>query len=163
MTCKTECTQFDLAMELLIDKGFDGIAETFGLLMNSAMQIERSRHLKAGLYERKDGRLGYANGYKPKTIKSRFGEVNLAIPQTRDTDFYPKSLERGLRSEHALKLALAEMYVQGVSTRKVARITEELCGFGISSAEVSRASKNLDEHLQAFVATSPWLIPVCLP
>ena len=150
MTCKTECTQFELAMELLIDNGFEGIAETVGLLMNTAMQIERSRHLKADLYERKDGRLGYANGYKPKTMKTRFGEVNLAIPQTRDTEFYPQSLLRGLRSERALKLALAEMYVQGVSTRKVARITEELCGFAISSTEVSRASKILDEQLHAW-------------
>ena len=150
MTCKTECTQFELAMELLIDNGFEGIAETVGLLMNTAMQIERSRHLKADLYERKDGRLGYANGYKPKTMKTRFGEVNLAIPQTRDTEFYPQSLVRGLRSERALKLALAEMYVQGVSTRKVARITEELCGFAISSTEVSRASKILDEQLHAW-------------
>ncbi|MBT8334624.1 MAG: IS256 family transposase [Deltaproteobacteria bacterium] len=150
MTCKTECTQFDLAMELLIENGFEGLAETVGLLMNTAMQIERSKHLKADLYERKNGRLGYANGYKPKTMKTRFGEVNLAIPQTRDTEFYPQSLKRGLRSERALKLALAEMYVQGVSTRKVAKITEELCGFAISSSEVSRASKLLDEQLQTW-------------
>lgn len=150
MTCNTECTQFDLAMELLIENGFEGLAETVGLLMNTAMQVERSRHLNADLYERKNSRLGYANGYKPKTMKTRFGQVNLAIPQTRDTEFYPQSLEKGLRSERALKLALAEMYVQGVSTRKVARITQELCGFEISSSEVSRASKLLDEQLQAW-------------
>ena len=65
-------------------------------------------------------------------------------------NFNPQSLERGLRSERALKIALAEMYVQGVSTRKVAKITEELCGFEISSSEVSRASKALDEQLQAW-------------
>lgn len=150
MTCETECTQFDLAMELLIENGFDGVAEAVGLLMNSAMQIERTRHLKADLYERNTGRIGYANGYKSKTMKTRFGEVNLAIPQTRGTAFYPKSLERGLRSERALKLALAEMYIQGVSTRKVAKITEELCGLDISSSEVSRASQALDEQLQAW-------------
>ena len=147
MTRKTDSTQFDLAMELLIENGFDGIAETISLLMNSAMQIERSRHLQAMPYERNIDRKGYANGFKPKAIHTRFGEVHLAIPQTRGTDFYPKSLERGLRSERALKLALAEMYVQGVSTRKVAKITEELCGFEVSSSEVSRASKVLDEQL----------------
>lgn len=147
MTCSTDSTQFDLAMELLIENGFDGIADTIGVLMNSAMQIERTRHLHANLYERNVDRRGYANGYKSKTMNTRFGEVNLAIPQTRGTDFYPKSLERGLRSERALKLALAEMYVQGVSTRKVAKITEELCGFEVSSSEVSRASKGLDEQL----------------
>ena len=150
MTCSSECTQFDLAMELLIENGFDGIAEAVGMLMNTAMKLERSRHLNAGLYERKADRIGYANGYKAKTMRTRFGEVELAIPQTRGTEFYPQSLERGLRSERALKLALAEMYVQGVSTRKVAKITEELCGFEISSSEVSRASQALDEQLQAW-------------
>lgn len=148
MTCDTECTQFNLAMELLIEHGFDGIADAVGLLMNTAMQVERSRHLNAELYERNSGRIGYANGYKAKTMKTRVGEVHLAIPQTRNTTFYPQSLERGLRSERALKLALAEMYVQGVSTRKVAKITEELCGFEISSSDVSRASQALDEQLQ---------------
>ncbi len=150
MTCKTECTQFDLAMELLIENSFDGIADTIGVLMNTAMQIERSHHLNAKPYERNIGRKGYANGYKPKTMQTRFGKVNLTIPQTRGTDFYPQSLERGLRSERALKLALAEMYVQGVLTRKVAKITEELCGFEISSSEVSRASKALDEQLHVW-------------
>ena len=74
-------------------------------------------------------------------MKTCFGEVSLSIPQTRGTAFYPKSLEQGLRSESALKPELAEMYVQGVSTRKVAKITKELCGFKISSSEVSRASQ----------------------
>ncbi len=150
MTRNIECTQFDLAMELLIENGFDGIADSIGILMNGAMQIERSRHLNAEPYERNIDRKGYANGYKSKTMQTRFGKVSLTIPQTRGTDFYPQSLERGLRSERALKLALAEMYVQGVSTRKVAKITEELCGFEISSSEVSRASKALDEQLHAW-------------
>lgn len=150
MTCSTECTQFDLAMELLIEHGFEGIADCIGILMNSAMQLERSRHLNAEPYERTGRRTGYANGYKNKTMNTRIGEVKLAIPQTRGTEFYPQSLERGLRSERALKLALAEMYVQGVSTRKVSKITEELCGFEVSSAEVSRASKLLDEQLSAW-------------
>jgi putative transposase len=150
MTCTTECTQFDLAMELLIEHGFEGIADCIAILMNSAMQLERSRHLNAEPYERTGRRTGYANGYKNKTMNTRVGEVNLAIPQTRGTEFYPKSLERGLRSERALKLALAEMYVQGVSTRKVSKITEELCGFEVSSVEVSRASKLLDEQLSAW-------------
>lgn len=150
MTCTTECTQFDMAMELLIEHGFEGIADCIAILMNSAMQLERSRHLNAEPYERTGRRTGYANGYKNKTMNTRVGEVKLAIPQTRGTEFYPQSLERGLRSERALKLALAEMYVQGVSTRKVTKITEELCGFEVSSAEVSRASKLLDEQLSAW-------------
>ncbi len=139
MTRKTECTQFDLAMELLIENGFDGVAEAVGVLINSAMKLERSRHVTTDPYERSGDRIGYANGYKAKTMKTRLGEVELAIPQTRGTDFYPQSLERDLRSERALKLALAEMYIQGVSTRKVA-----------NSSEVSRASQSLDEQLQAW-------------
>ncbi len=76
MTCSLECTQFDLAMELLIENGFDGIAKTVGMLMNTAMKPERSRHLNAGLYERKTDRIGYANGYKAKTMRTRFGEID---------------------------------------------------------------------------------------
>lgn len=150
MTCHIENNHFDLAMELLIENGFDGVADAVSLLMNTAMQIERSRYLQADPYERTEQRQSYANGYKAKTVKTRVGKVELAVPQTRDCEFYPQSLERGLRSERALKIALAEMYVQGVSTRKVAKITEELCGFEISSSEVSRASKALDEQLQAW-------------
>ena len=72
------------------------------------------------------------------------------IPQVRDSDFYPSSLEKGIRSERALKLALAEMYVQGVSTRKVAAITEQMCGFAVSSSQVSKATAELDEQLQSW-------------
>jgi len=150
MTCHAENTQFDLAMELLIENGFNGIADAISILMNTAMKIERSRYLQADPYERTEHRQSYSNGYKAKTIKSRIGAIDLSVPQTRDCGFYPQSLERGLRSERALKVALAEMYVQGVSTRKVAKITEKLCGFEISSAEVSRASKKLDEHLEVW-------------
>lgn len=150
MTCQIENTQFDFAMELLIQNGLDGIADSIAIMMNSAMQIERSRYLQAEPYERTGQRQGYANGYKPKTVKTRAGKVELAIPQTRDSEFYPSCLERGLRSERALKIALAEMYVQGVSTRKVAKITEKLCGFEVSSSEVSRASKELDLQLESW-------------
>jgi len=150
MTCHTENNQFDSAMELLIANGFNGIADAVSILMNSAMQIERSRYLKADPYERTEQRQSYANGYKAKSVKTRVGTVSLAVPQTRDCEFYPQSLERGLRSERALKVALAEMYVQGVSTRKVAKITEQLCGFEISSSDVSRASKSLDDQLQSW-------------
>jgi len=74
--------------------------------------------------------------------------LEFAVPQVRDSGFYPSSLEKGLRSERALKLALAEMYVRGVSTRKVAKITEQLCGFEVTSTQVSRAAKELDEVLE---------------
>ena len=79
------------------------------------------------------------------------GKITLAVPQVRDgVDFYPSALEKGLRSERALKLAVAEMYVQGVSTRKVSSVMRELCGFDVSSAQVSRAAALLDEELSAW-------------
>ena len=113
------------------------------------MRIERSRALQAQPYERVQTRQGYANGYKPKTIRSRIGELNLSVPQVRgDVEFYPSALERGERSERALKIALAEMYVRGISTRRVSKVVEQLCGFEVSSSEVSKASKLLDEELE---------------
>jgi transposase-like protein len=136
--------------EVLVDAGFDGLAEALTLLFNEMMRIERSHHLQAEPYERTDQRRGYANGYKPKVVRTRVGELALAVPQVREGDFYPRSLEKGLRSERALKLALAEMYVQGVSTRKLQRITEAMCGFDVSSSDVSRAATLLDEELAAW-------------
>lgn len=90
------------------------------------------------------------------------GPITLAVPQARGIDFYPSALEKGVRSERALKLAVAEMYVQGVSTRKVAAITEQLCGTEISSAQVSRAASALDAELQTWrdrpLGEMPYLI-----
>ena len=140
-------TAFDQVVQLLADYGFDGMAQAMQMLMNEAMKIERNEVLNAAPYERCSDRRGYANGYKPKTVNTRIGPLELSVPQTRDIEFYPKSLERGVRSERALKLAVAEMYVQGVSTRKVAEITQELCGLDITSTQVSRAAQLLDEEL----------------
>jgi transposase-like protein len=111
------------------------------------MQAEREQCLGAAPYERTEARQGYANGYKGKTVTTRVGRITFDVPQTRDGDFYPRALEKGLRSERALTMALAEMYVQGVSTRKVAAITEQLCGVELSSMQVSRATAQLDEGL----------------
>lgn len=137
----------DPVIELLAEQGFDGLAEVITTLFNQAMQVERMKHLQATPYERTIERTGYANGFKPKTVKSRFGELTLDVPQVRDSSFYPSALERGLRSERALRLAVAEMYVQGVSTRRVKEITQELCGLHVTSTDVSRATKALDESL----------------
>lgn len=150
MACRVQDKTISDVLELLVAEGFEGMAEAMSIMLNEAMRLDRSRHLGAGPWERVEARQGYANGYKPKQVQSRIGSLSLQIPQTRDTDFYPASLERGIRSERALKLALAEMYVQGVSTRKVAKITEELCGFEISSTQVSRATAMLDEQLIAW-------------
>lgn len=140
----------DGAVELLKTNGFDGLAEAMTVLLNSAMLAERSEHLGAAPYERSAQRIGYANGYKDKWLKTRLGTLSLKVPQTRDSEFYPHSLTKGLRSERALLLAIAEMYVQGVSTRRVKKIVEELCGMEVSSTQVSRAAAELDEMLEAW-------------
>ena len=136
-------------LQLLTEHGHDGFAEGLRLLVNEAMRLERHHVLQAQPYERTDARKGYANGYKPKTLTSRLGPITFSIPQVRgQTPFYPSALDKGLRSEQALKLALAEMYVQGVSTRKVSAIVEELCGASVSSTQVSECAKLLDAELQ---------------
>jgi len=145
-------TPMSQALEALTDEGFGGMAEAIRVLMNEAMKLERSNFLEAEPHERTETRRGYANGFKPKRVNTRVGRVDLQVPQVRDVEggesFYPRSLERGQRSERALRLAVAEMYVQGVSTRRVAEITEELCGLGVSSTDVSRAARLLDEELE---------------
>jgi putative transposase len=157
-----QSTALDDVVQLLAEHGFDGMAEAIQTLLNEAMKLERSAALGAAPYERTDERRGYANGFKPKTVSTRLGKLQLAIPQTRGVEFYPSALERGERSERALKLALAEMYVQGVSTRKVAEITRELCGSEVSSAQVSRAAALLDQELHAWrhrpLGAMPYLI-----
>ena len=134
--------------EELLESGLEGMPELLRILVNTAMQAEREKHLHASEYERTEDRQGHANGYKPKTVKTRVGEITFAIPQVREGGFYPSALEKGLRSERALTMTLAEMYVQGVSTRKVKAITEKLCGCEVSATQVSRATIQLDATLQ---------------
>lgn len=141
-------TPIEQVLELLTEQGTDGLLEAARILLDAAMLFERERFLNAAPYERTSERRDYANGFKPKSLRTRLGELDLRIPQVRKGDFYPQALERGTRSERAVKLALAEMYVQGVSTRKVKAITEQLCGFEVSSSQVSRATTALDEHFK---------------
>jgi transposase-like protein len=142
---------FNLSSEILeqiAEQGFDFIPELLRVMMNNAMQIERQKYLGVGPYERSQERQAHANGYKPKTVKTRVGNVTFDIPQVREGGFYPGALEKGQRSERALILTLAEMYIQGVSTRKVSAIVEKLCGMQISASQVSRAVALLDETLE---------------
>ena len=134
-------------VEQLRAQGLQAVPELIRIVLNAAMQAERAEHLQAAPYQHTIERRGYANGYKSKTLRTRLGEITFAVPQVREGGFYPQALEKGLRSERALTLALAEMYVQGVSTRKVQAITEQLCGVNISSSLVSQAAAQLDEEL----------------
>lgn len=156
MTHPNDPTTLDQLMELLIQHGPDAMANAFATLLNHAMRIEREQVLGAAPHQRTDRRRGYANGFKPKTLSTRAGELTLQIPQTRNyadehgRPFYPSALQRGVRSERAVTIAIAEMYVQGVSTRKVTKVMEELCGLEVTSTQVSRAAAELDEQLEAW-------------
>jgi len=150
MTYQDDFTLPTELLEQVAEQGLDFIPELVRIVVNTAMQVERQKHLGVGPYERSAERQGHSNGFKPKTVTTRIAPITFDIPQVREGGFYPKALEKGLRSERALMMALAEMYVQGVSTRRVAAITEKLCGSGVSSAQVSRAATMLDEVLE------PW-------
>ena len=146
MNCPEQGNNFELAMKQINEQGFDGMGAAIQILINAAMKIEREQFLGASSYERSDERSGYANGFKPKMVKTRLGALDFKVPQVRDSSFYPSSLTKGLRSEQALRIAVAEMYFQGVSTRKVTAIMEQLCGLDMTSTQVSRASAELDKE-----------------
>jgi len=150
MTYQADCTLPNELLEQISEQGLDFLPELIRIVINNAMQVERQKYLGVGPYERSDERQGHANGFKSKTMTTRVAPITFDIPQVREGGFYPQALEKGLRSERALMLALAEMYVQGVSTRKVAAITERLCGSEISSTQVSRAAALLDDVLEAW-------------
>ena len=150
MTYQPDCTLPAGMLAQIADGGLDALPEASRLLINAAMRLERQQFIGAGPYQRTPERQAHANGFKDKTVQTRLGALTLAVPQVREGGFYPQSLDKGVRSERALKLALAEMYVQGVSTRTVAAITEQLCGCEVSSAQVSRATAELDAVLEAW-------------
>jgi putative transposase len=150
MTYHDDCTLPSDVLEFLTEGGLEVLPEAMRVLLNTAMLLERQKFIGAGPYERSVERQAHANGFKDKTLQTRMGALTVAVPQVRQGGFYPQSLEKGVRSERALKLALAEMYVQGVSTRKVAAITEQMCGFEVSSTQVSRAAAELDAVLEAW-------------
>jgi len=151
MTHQTNPELLNTVLQLITAEGTGGLAEGLRLIINEAMLQERSRALQAQPYERTDARQGHANGFKPKTLATRLGPIQFKIPQVRgDLEFYPSALEKGIRSEQALKLAMAEMYVQGVSTRKVSAIVEQLCGHSVSSTHVSQCAAALDAQLETW-------------
>jgi putative transposase len=148
MTHRQDDNLLATLMELVNQNGLEAVTDTLRILFNEAMKIERDQVLGAGLYERSENRKGYANGYKPKTLETRMGKIAVSVPQVRgELEFYPSALDKGCRSERALKLAIAEMYVQGVSTRRVTEVLEKMCGLSISSTQVSRVAHILDEQL----------------
>jgi len=144
-------THQDPLINLLFDGGLQSalprIAE---ILMNAAMLLEREAHIGAAPYQRGIGRNGYANGFKSRSYQTGIGVLDLAVPQVRDSDtvFRTSLLEKGSRSDRALKSAIATMYVEGVSTRRITKIMEELCGFEVSSGQVSNLNRQLDAEFE---------------
>jgi len=145
-----ESTLIERIAQELVSTNPDGMRQMLEALLNTIMKIERNQTLQAEPYERSEERQGYANGYKEKVLQTRMGSLSLNVPKARGIEFYPKCLERGSRSERALKLAVAEMYLKGISMRRIEAVTKELCGLEISSTQVSRATQLLEEDLAAF-------------
>ena len=119
-------------------------------LIQEVLEAEMNEALQAAKSQRTNVRLGYRSGYRPRTLVTRVGKLELQVPQDRQGRFSTEVFERYQRSEKALVSALAQMYIQGVSTRKVKAITEELCGHAFSASTVSRINKKLDEQLDRF-------------
>lgn len=165
-----DTTPISYVLEHLTSTGFPGLAHALEILVNEAMKLERSEYLQAGPFKRSEDSLGYANGFKTKRVKTRLGELKLAVSKTKELPegtppFYANSLERDLRSERALTLAVAEMYVRGVSTRKVTNVVSQMCGLEVTSQQVSRAAAPLDEELEAWrsrpIGEHPFVHPQC--
>lgn len=136
---------------ILQESSINGEDPLQGLLRHTIQQVleeELTAFLNAEPYVRTKKRRGYRNGYKPRMLKTRVGRLELMVPKDRDGKFQTKMFEKYQRNEKALMLAIAEMYVQGVSTRKVKKITEELCSLEISKSQVSALAKNLDEEVK---------------
>lgn len=151
MTGHTDDTFTRDSINLLLENGLaDGLPRIAELLMNAAMVIERSAHLQARPHERTEQRNGHANGFKPRSLATSLGKLGLQVPQVRDSTspFKTSLLESGSRVDRALKAAITEMYLQGVSTRRVTKVVEELCGTQISSTQVSRLTSELDEEFE---------------
>ena len=118
--------------------------------LQRVLEEEMTAFLKAEPHERTEERQGYRNGHPPRTLTTRVRRLVLQVPRDREGRFRTELFERCQRSEKAVVLALMEMYVQDVSTRKVKKIAEKLCGLDISKSQVSELAKDLDEHVEAW-------------
>ena len=156
-----QTTHQDPLINLLFNDGLPiALPKIAEILMNAAMLLERERHIGATPYQRGVERNGYANGFKDRTFQTGIGALGLSVPQVREsaTVFRTSLLEKGSRSDRALKSAIATMYVEGVSTRRVTRIMEQMCGFEVSSGQVSNLNKQLDVEFEKW-RTRP-LVPI---
>ncbi len=138
-----------MAQEVLPDDpGF--LEEIVERVLQELLEAQMSEHIGAAPYERSERRTGHRNGYKPRTLRTRIGTLNLLVPQDREGTFSTRLFSRYQRNEKALVVALMEMYVEGVSTRKVKEITEALCGTSFSKSFVSSLASRLDAELEGW-------------
>lgn len=137
-------------VKALLDEDGDYLRTMVGAIVEATLEAEMTAALGAEKGERTSGRVGYRSGYYTRSLVTRVGALELRVPQDRDGRFSTRLFERYQRSEKALVGALAEMYVQGVSTRKVKAITEELCGHAFSASAISEINKRMDGELEAF-------------
>jgi transposase-like protein len=128
----------------------DFLREIVERVLQQLLEAQMDQHVGAAPYERSESRTGQRNGYKPRMLRTRVGTLNLLVPQDREGTFSTSLFSRYQRNEKALVLALMEMYVEGVSTRKVGEVTEELCGTDFSKSTVSRLASQLDGELEAW-------------
>lgn len=133
---------------LMDSPGF--LQEVIRRCVQELLEAEMAEHLSAGRYDRTAGRRGYRSGHRPRKLQTRLGELALSVPTERSGSFRTRLFARYRRSEQAFMLTLQEMYLQGVSTRRVTRITEEMCGTEVSASTVSRLVRRLDEHLEVW-------------
>ncbi|WP_263842085.1 IS256 family transposase [Salinibacter sp.] len=147
MTLSIDLSDEELEKILLGDRGRDLLMEK---VFNQVLEAEMTEHLGADRYERNENRSGYRNGSYERELTTRVGQLTLEVPRCKDGSFSTKLFQRYQRSEKALVLALMEMVVQGVSTRRVKKITTELCGREFSKSTVSRLTKQLDEQVKAW-------------
>jgi transposase-like protein len=138
-----------LAQGILLDDP-DFLHEIVERVLQEMLEAQMTEHIGAAPYERSATRTGHRNGHKPRTLRTRVGTLNLLVPQDREGTFSTRLFSRYQRNEKALVLALMEMYVEGVSTRKVKDITEELCGTSFSKSLVSSLAGSLDSELEAW-------------
>ncbi len=149
MTADHRSSQTGAAQGVLLDDA-DFLREIVERVLQEVLEAEMTEHVGAVPYERTDTRKGHRNGHKPRTLRTRVGTLNLLVPQDREGTFSTRLFSRYQRNEKALVLALMEMYVEGVSTRKVKDVTEELCGTAFSKSFISSLAGRLDAELEAW-------------
>lgn len=145
-----KCKDRKINLQEIFGGDRDGLKELLREVLQEVLEQEMTDTVGAEKGERSPGRLGYRSGYYSRSLVTRVGKLELRVPQDRQGHFSTQLFERYQRSEKALVSALAEMYVQGVSTRKVKAITEELCGHAFSASTISAINKTLDESLERF-------------